>query len=495
LYLVSRRFVLGGLLSSAASAALAGAPVHSKRPHHRSLKIKLSGAGSVEDIVKAAGLSGKVGFVVADATTGEVLERRNPLLTFPPASVTKTVTTLYALETLGETYRFGTRLLATGPLEGGQIKGDLYLVGGGDPTLDTDALGDMARQLKKAGVREISGNAYVYSGALPYQKSIDPGQPEYLGYNPSLSGLNLNYNRVFFQWRRQKSGYLVTMDARARKFRPHVSMASIEVVARRSPIFTVTTSRTTDHWTVAKHALGRRGGRWLPVRRPEFYAAEVLQTIARSFGIVLPNFKAAQAVPEGTVLAQWQSRPLKDVLRRMLKYSTNLTAEASGVTASRKRGGNPTSLRASARMMSDWANTTAGTKHARFVDHSGLGEANRISARDMVALLQHQGWNGSLRGLMKTIHITDARGRLIKKPKLKVRAKTGTLNFVSGLAGYMETPGKHKLVFAIFADDLARRTHIAKSQKERPKGARGWNRRAKAMQQKLMKRWATIIDA
>ena len=70
----------------------------------------------VEDLLADAGLSGKVGFVVADARTGKVLERKSPLLALPPASVTKSITALYALDRLGPAYRFQTRLIAKGPV-------------------------------------------------------------------------------------------------------------------------------------------------------------------------------------------------------------------------------------------------------------------------------------------------------------------------------------------------------------------------------------------
>lgn len=490
-----RRQLIAALLASAGSAALAGAPVRSPRPHPRTNRARIKGAGPIDDILGQANLSGKLSFVVADAGTGEVLESHNPEMALPPASVTKTVTTLYGLSQLGSDFRFPTKLVAHGELRDGRLAGDLYLVGGGDPTLDTDALGALAKRLKDAGLREVAGKTYVWGGALPYQKYIDPGQPEYLGYNPALSGLNLNYNRVFFEWKRAKSGYLVTMDARALKFRPRVTTSTMTVVDRRSPVFAVRTTRKADDWTVAKRALGSKGGRWLPVRRPTIYAAGVFRTIARSYGIDLPAFEMTDKVPTGTVLAEWHSRPLRDVLKSMLKYSTNLVAEAVGTMASRRQGAYPSTLRASARVMTGWAKRSLGVKRASFVDHSGLEDASRISAGDMVRVLAASGWDGPLHRLMKAIPMRDAKGRVLKNSRIRIRAKTGTLNFVSALAGYVETASGRRLIFAVFAADMAHRSRIRRADKERPKGARAWNRRAKILQQRLIERWATTFQA
>src|SRR5680860_627520 len=110
-------------------------------------------------------------------TTGKVLEEGGGADGFPPASVTKAITALYALDALGPTYRFRTRLVATGPVQDSIIQGDLILAGGGDPLLDTDALATMASNLKAAGVRGITGDFRVYGGALPYERVIDAAQP------------------------------------------------------------------------------------------------------------------------------------------------------------------------------------------------------------------------------------------------------------------------------------------------------------------------------
>lgn len=487
-----RRFVLAGLLASVATPALAGPPRRSIRPAPRPTYVRKIATENVGETVEKAGLSGKVGFMVVDLDSGKTLESRTPLLPLPPASVTKAITSIYALNTLGGEHRFRTRLLATGPIKNGQIEGDLILAGDGDPTLDTDALAVLAKRLKDAGVIGITGKARIYAAALPYQKSIDPGQPDHLGYNPSLSGLNLNFNRVFFEWKREANGYDVKMEARALKFRPRVTMSKMRVVERKSPVYTHKSTINSEEWTVSRRALGKKGGRWLPVRRPEYYAGEVFHTIARSYGIELPSFGVVKTLPRSTVIAEWQSEQLSSMLRGMMKFSTNLIAEASGVSASLARGRKPGNLKSSGREMAAWLKATHGARHTKFRDHSGLGEDSRMSAADMAKVLSKQGWNGPLRALMKDIPLRDENGRPIKNAPIKVWAKTGTLNFVSSLAGYIETPKGGRLAFAIFAADLPKRSKISKSQRERPPGARTWNKQAKVLQQQLIERWAAL---
>ncbi|SIO54333.1 D-alanyl-D-alanine carboxypeptidase / D-alanyl-D-alanine-endopeptidase (penicillin-binding protein 4) [Rhodovulum sp. ES.010] len=485
--ILTRRFVLGGLLAGAGAPGLAEPLTRSLRPVARPEAGRR--VAEAEMLVARAGLSGKIGYAVADAATGEVLEVRNPLLGLPPASVTKAVTALYALETLGPEHRFVTRLLATGPVRDGRLDGDLVLTGSGDPVLDTDMLGALVDRLAEAGVREVTGRFLYHAGALPRLAAIDPRQPPHVGYNPAISGLNLNFNRVHFEWKRAGGGYDVTMDARARLYAPTVSVARMQVVDRKGPVYTYSSKGGVDEWTVAQGALGKGGARWLPVRRPALYCAEVFETLASAAGIALPGAEEVAAIPGGTALAEHRSAPLRDILRGMLKYSTNMTAEAVGLASTIARGGQPATLAESAEAMSGWVAGRMGARKARFVDHSGLGDASELSAIEMVRMLVAVAPEGTLRGLMKQVHLRDGRGRPLYDHPVEIRAKTGTLNFVSALAGYVTPPAGRELAFAIFTADMERRASLSPQELERPAGGRSWITRSRRLQMGLLERW------
>lgn len=495
---LSRRAFLGsagaaGLL--AASPALAEAPTRSLRPVGRDEDLSLRNLLTPEEIIEAARLDGTVGFAVMNLATGEVLEQHEAETGMPPASVAKALTASYALDTLGPGFHFATEVIGTGPLTDGVLDGDVVLLGGGDPTLDTDGLGELAGLLKASGVRSITGRFLVCGSALPYTQTIDPGQPDHLGYSPAVSGLNLNFNRVHFEWQRGGGDYDVVMDARSAKWRPEVTMAHMGVVDRAGPTYTYQDGGARDEWTVARGALGNGGSRWLPVRKPELYAGEVFQAIAGSQDVTLPDPEVVEVSPPGKVLARLESAPLRVILRDMLKWSTNLTAEIVGQTATRVRAGKVGSLRESAEVMNAWGRDELGLTHMALVDHSGLGGESRIAAGDMAKALYELRQRLGIKPILKTVAMRDDQRRVVPNHPVTVHAKTGTLNFVSGLAGYADLSDGTELVFAIFCGDIERRAGLTKAQRERPDGGRAWNWRAKILQQRLIDRWAVLARA
>ncbi len=490
--MITRRMMLAGLLAGGAFPALAEVIESSPRPAPRPgpggkpAVAAGASAGDVAALIAAAKLGGKVAFVLADAKTGTVLEAREPDLALPPASVAKAVTALYALDHLGPGYRFATRVLATGPVQGGVVQGDLVLAGGGDPTLQTDQLGDLVARLAKAGIKGATGRFLYWDGALPVLRQISDDQPAHVGYNAAISGLNLNFNRVHFEWKRANSDWQVAIDARGERFVPEVAMVRVSVAKREAPLFTYDAGAS-EEWTVASAALGNGGSRWLPVRDPGRYVAEVFRTLARAQGIRLEIAERVGALPTGDELGRVESEPLTDVLRDMLKFSTNLTAECVGLAASGLQAPEPSAL-----AMSDWVRQAFGVV-ANLHDHSGLGGASRMTAAAMVKiLLAAESAKRGLKPILRDVGMKDDNGKVIEGHAVKVLAKTGTLNFVSGLAGHVVPPSGRELVFAIFSGDPERRDAVPVALREEPEGSAAWTKRARRLQGQLVSRWAGV---
>ncbi len=493
----SRRAALLGGLSIAGSAAL-GAPLNSSlRPVPRpdlGPGVRPISRPSFYDLIARSELGGTVSFVAQDLDTGFVLADEDGSKELPPASVAKAVTALYALESLGPDYRFETDIYAKGVIREGVLDGDIVLAGGGDPQLSTDDLISLRSALFEHGITKVTGRFLVWGGAIDRVAEIEPSQLDHLGYNPSISGLNLNYNRVHFEWERQGSGYRVQMDARGRSEVPLVTMSRMEVVERGAPVFDYQDGNGTDHWTVARSALNSSGSRWLPVRYPSIYTGDVFRALSAKEGLLLPEPILANTRPEGEVLARYSSPTLSDVMRRMLDKSTNLTAEAAGLMASAARSDNKRGLRTSAFQMSAWMQSLAGGA-PRFDDHSGLSDKTRITASEMARFLAVNGVNARLFPILKSIPFLDEKGRLLQIPPAEVRAKTGTLNFVTSLAGYLITKGGRRIAFAYFAADLDKREASKLTPSERPAGSASYNTRARLLQQSLLKHLVRIAEA
>lgn len=477
--------MLTGMGATLATGAVADAPLTSMRPRARVVF-----ANPSERIIAASGLTGQIGFVIADAATGEVLDRYAADELLPPASVTKAVTACYAMTALGTGYRFETRLIAQGTIRNGILDGNLILAGGGDPNLQTDDLAALAAQLKDSGLKEVRGAFLVWDQALVNLPEIDNTQLAYVGYNPSIGGLNLNFNRVHFEWKQQDEDIITTVDARSENFRPAVTTSRVRVVDRQFPVFTYRAGQGVDEWTVARAALNAEGSRWLPVRHPALYAGEVFATFARSHGIVLKYPRKTDTAPQGAVLARHQSPPLAEMIQAMLRWSTNITAEAVGLSATQKVTGQQRGLRASAMDMARWTQSRTGGA-AFFADHSGLGDTSRLSVGEMVGFLNADGVKPMLSPLLRKIPIVDTQGRALPNPQAEILAKTGTLNFVSGLAGYLRRSDGRDLTFAFFGADIAAREDGKRNGAEIPPGARAWNTKARRVQQQLLQQWAT----
>ncbi|MEQ8321965.1 MAG: D-alanyl-D-alanine carboxypeptidase [Rhodospirillales bacterium] len=366
------------------------------------------------------------GYIVVDAETGSVLETRNGDTGFPPASTAKLPTMIAALGILGPTYRFTTQLLARGTLTSGTLSGDLVLAGDGDPLLTAGDLRALAIRLRDIGIVKVDGR-FLYASAIPVLAEVEPNQPPTAPYNQGLGGLNIEFNRVLLT----DGGTMYTTPPEALQLVPATSDPGRPLAE-------------------------------LPVRDPARLAALILRRLAMAEGITLPVPEAGPPPPGAVSLAQVHSQPLIEIARAGLEYSNNMVAEVTGLAASQALGSGAETLRGSADTLGIWLEDEIdGLRQfaTALANHSGLSTVSQISPRQMSLILDYalkrrfDGWRFD--SLLTPGGTRDTlRGRF-RDPDTAYRvwAKSGTMRYIKGLAGYLDAHSGRRLIFALFVHD------------------------------------------
>src|SRR3954451_22182466 len=134
------------------------------------------------------------GALVVDAATGAVRYSLRPATRRMPASVEKLWTTSTALRRLGPSRQFPTRVYAKAAIDdAGRLNGNLYLKGGGDPTLGTYGMRALARALAAAGVKRVTGGVVGDESMFDGVRGVPPPHG---GFSPALEPLSaLSYRR------------------------------------------------------------------------------------------------------------------------------------------------------------------------------------------------------------------------------------------------------------------------------------------------------------
>jgi D-alanyl-D-alanine carboxypeptidase/D-alanyl-D-alanine-endopeptidase (penicillin-binding protein 4) len=360
----------------------------------------------------------------------------------------------------------------------------------------------MAAQLRAAGIVGITGRFIYNAAALPEAAWLDKNQPWQAPYNPSMGGLNLNYNRVRLSWQRT-SGLLHAKVAAVSD--GHVIRApSVGIAVSKGGVdFSHQMAGTSEVWTVRQQLLSGSGKRWLPVRLPGAFTAGVFREICAASGITLPQSEPATETAKGREVARHTSDQLQILLRGMMRFSNNLTAEALGASAGYAAGGRPRSIRAAAgltakRIVSEVGGIGGGGWNGFSLEnHSGLSVRSRSTPRQLAYILREGGnrW-GDLYISRFNDRTMDAAymGLPIgqEPPEHRIHGKTGSMHFVHGLAGFITVAGR-KMTYAILSNEDKSR-EILNAQFEpyydaNPRAARNWASRSKAFEKALLTEW------
>ena len=389
-----------------------------------------------------------------------------------PGSAMKLVTLAAAAELLGWDHRFETKIAALAPIDEGVLRGDLIVIGGGDPSISerSDTPGVMrtlARQVREAGVTKIEG------GIIGHDDLFDDDRFGFgwtldnlpYGYAAAVSALEYNEGSVDLVIRAGAAAG----DPVAIQVRPDGGGLRIDnrlVTVAETGTGRLTLQRLPGSSRVVVHgqipAKAAPFARTASVDNPTMYFVTAFRGALIAEGVQvngdaadIDDFPAKPDVTSAPVLVTHQSPPLRQIAASMMRVSQNQYAETL-----LKAIGGPDTARS---VLKSW--NIADDAYV-IADGSGLSRYNYVTSEALVRILGHMradpkhapafadalpvaGRDGTLSGRLAG---TAAEGRL--------RAKTGTIDNVRAIAGYVETAAGETLLFSIIANNFTVPTRI-----------------------------------
>jgi D-alanyl-D-alanine carboxypeptidase/D-alanyl-D-alanine-endopeptidase (penicillin-binding protein 4) len=387
--------------------------------------------------------SSALSFVIVDADTGRIVMSHNPDTPRSPASTIKTVTTFAALDMLGPAFVWQTRAWLH--------DGDLYLQGGGDPYITLERWWSFVQDLRAQGLSSIPGDIVIDNSAFSLPKE-DPGafdgRPN-RSYNVVPDALMVNFQSIDFSVAANAETHRVDIIASPAPVNLEVDN-HIRYAAGRcgGPAARVDFQVASPEWdrvvfsgTLSPHCAQRSIARVL--LQPTTYAFGTFVELWRqSGGLFEGKLRIGSTPADAKLLYTLDSLSLAEIVRLTNKHSNNLMARHLLLTLGRERYGDPATLEKGAAAIADWSRERGFDLSGVDIDNgSGLSRSTRITVLQMAKVLSaayHSpfapeylasfplaGMDGTLRSRMKS------------SPAGAIRLKTGHLDGVSGVAGFV----------------------------------------------------------
>ena len=442
-------------------------------------------------LIKKSGFEKNTSFMAIDLRSNKLIGRHNEKLKLPIASVTKMVTASYYLNNNYKTGHFKTELFIDGVIKDDILSGDLYLKGHGDPTLKTDDLSVFIDAIKKLGITKVEGKLFYDNSYLPDVNYINRNQLPQYAYNPGLGAINLNENRILFKWKRLEKGkYKISLAAPGLKNSAQVTNITIDLENNKGPVYNYKSdeNKFEESWSVNKRILSRKGSRWLPVRESSYYTTEVLRQLFIDGGIEIGNLKRGIVPKKGKLVCTHYSDKKVTILENALKYSKNMVTESIGLAASRTVSSNLYDLDQSAVLMTRWFRMITGKQNSLFLNHSGLSAGSFSTSEDFRRFLMQKKVQRSLLPILKLTPVYTSKGKVSSIGDITVRAKSGTMHYIRGLAGYICKEDIPVMAFSIFSADLEKRKENSSNNFERPRGSSAWLSRAVIQERQIIRK-------
>ena len=404
--------------------------------------------------------------------TGEIIYEHNANKLLLPASTQKLITAAAALDVLGGKRTFVTRWQADAPIATGHLAGDLYWVGGGDPSLgDPDpweTLRASARALKAGGLRQVDGRLVVDTSifAAPGWGQGWAWDDLVEDYAAPVSGLPLGRNAVPIAVEPAPGA---GQSVQASTPMPECLPLRVDAVTRGpmsdTALLPLSLFRGDGVTTqVVGEIMTNAPARTLAATMPDpaRCAGLLAQSALAASGIIVTGGIDVATSPtpaHAHTLYAVTSPPLADLLRVMLKDSVNIYAEAIARQLDERPSGK-TFAAARVAIEGVLRRAAVAPDAYRLIDGSGLSRYNRITATAQVRLLRWvwgQSWRNEFVAMLPVAAVDGTmRNRGIGGPAARVvSAKTGSMSGVLALAGYLITASGEPLAFAMMSEGVA----------------------------------------
>ena len=430
------------------------------------------------------------GVQVESLESGKVIYRKNGGKLLVPASNQKLLTGAAILLERGPNATFDTLLYRTGPVEGGVLKGDLVIQGGGDPSIGgrfhkndlTFTFRQWAQVLKQAGITRISGSVVGDDNLFDDRLYGDGWQIGDLAYwyAAGVSALNFNDNCIDIVIRPGKAPgkparfevkpstkYLkIVNNTRTVAKTPKGKGALREIDMRRNPD-SHRLELVGPVLTTAKSDL-----EWASVPNPTLYTATVVAEVLRKEGVQVDGSPADiddrqnLASDPGSVPKAWtlihteKSPPLSDLLAVFLKRSQNLYGECFlKYLGTRKGKVQGTFELGVARLNTLLQGIGVSEDGYRAVDGSGLSRKNLVTPAALCSLLRGMTESRHAAVFKESLTQSGREGGTLKNRMKgtvadgKVFGKTGYINRVRTLSGYVEDLDGETFIFSFLANN------------------------------------------
>jgi D-alanyl-D-alanine carboxypeptidase/D-alanyl-D-alanine-endopeptidase (penicillin-binding protein 4) len=406
-------------------------------------------------------------YVVVDVDSGHVLAGHKPEVPRSPASTIKLLTTFASLDMLGPAYTWHTRALIRGELKDGVLDGDLILQGGGDPYMTLERWWSFARQLRTQGLKTITGDIVIDNHAFALADE-DPGAFDgrpHRAYNVIPDALMVNFQSIQFHvvpnglHRRidisaDPAPVNLTIDNRIRFVEGRCSAAANQV---NFDVADDAADRVSFTGVLADRCLPQDLTRVL--LKPAEYAFGTFVSLWHEMdGEFGGGLRIAATPVDARLFASFDSLTLAEIVRLTNKFSNNLMARHLLLTLGEERFGAPATVEKGVAALEEWGRAKGLDVAAIDIDNgSGLSRRTQISPAIMATVLRlayHSRYAPEFIASLPLAGVDGTlRSRMQGSPEGAVRLKTGHIDGVSGIAGYVTArDGKTYAVVSLLND-------------------------------------------